>query len=276
MDITTLRDKNVLVTGGTGFVGGHLTRRLLDLGAKVRLLARPTSDGTLVREFRERGAEVLEGDITDRDKVFEAVKDQEYVFHIAALFRQAKFPDSVYYEVNVEGTRHVLDAAEKYEPRRVVHCSTVGVHSHVPSPPASEDEEYRPGDIYQLTKCEGEKLARTRFESGAVNGAIIRPAMIWGEGDRRMLKLFRGVAARRFPVIGSGKTLTHWIYVHDLVEGFLRAAIAPRANGQIYIIAGKRPVPIRELVGTIAKKAGSKPFPLTIPALPVQLPRFTY
>lgn len=266
-----LRSKKVLVTGATGFVGTHLTRRLLAVGADVAVLVRNTSSNELLTEFESAGATICFGDVCDRQSVAAAVQGREIVFHIAALFRQAKFSDDVYYEVNVEGTRNVLDSAEEAGVSRVLHCSTVGVHSHIPKPPANEEEAYRPGDIYQVTKCEGEKLALERFRSGRVDGVVVRPAMIWGEGDMRMLKLFRGVSQSKFPIIGSGKTLTHWVYVHDLVEGFLLAAISERASGQVYIFAGERPASISELVKTVAKFAGVKPLPFKVPALPVQL-----
>ena len=264
-------EKRVLVTGATGFVGQHLTRELLNLGAKVRILARSSSNPSVIEEFTAKGAELVVGDICDREAVFSAVASQQIVFHIAALFREAKHEDQVYFDVNVGGTRNVLDAAESLNVSRVVHCSTIGVHSNIPSPPANEDEPYRPGDIYQETKCEGEKLALEYFRSGRVPGVVVRPAMIWGEGDKRLLKLFRGVAARRFPIIGDGKTLTHWVYVHDLVQGFLLAAEKDNALGQVYIFAGQRPVSISELVTTVAGFAGVEPLPLKIPALPVQL-----
>lgn len=269
--MSDLCGKPVLVTGGTGFVGNHLSRKLLELGVKLRLLVRENSNQEFVSEFREKGAEIIIGDVTNRDSVFDAVQGQEYIFHIAALFRQAKHPDSVYYDVNVEGTKNVLDAAEEHGVRRVIHCSTVGVHSHIPKPPAAEDEAYRPGDIYQHTKCEGEKLALERFRSGKLEGVVVRPAMIWGEGDKRMLKLYRGVARRKFPVIGSGKTLTHWVYVHDLVQGFILAAEKEEAKGQIYIFAGREPASISKLVATVASLAGVRPLPFRVPALPVQL-----
>ena len=266
-----LSGRHVLVTGATGFVGSHLTRRLVADGAYVRIYVRKSSDQKVVESLRSTGAEIVYGDITDGVAVADAVKEIEYVFHIAALFRSAKHGDRIYYDVNVEGTRNILDAAERAQVRRVIHCSTVGVHSHIPHPPAAEDEEYRPGDIYQLTKCEGEKLARERFSSERVEGTIVRPAMIWGQGDTRTLKLYRGVAQRRFPIIGSGKTLTHWVDVDDLVDGFMLAAEKEEAKGQIYIFAGERPVAITELVEEISRVAGVKPWPVKVPALPIQL-----
>lgn len=260
----------VCVTGSTGFVGSHLTRRLLGLGAKVTILVRNTSNKETVAEFAGLGARVVYGDVTDLASVREAVEGQIYVFHIAAMFREAKYADSVYYDVNLGGSRNVLDAAEEAGVKRVLHCSTIGVHSHIVNPPADESEPYAPTDVYQESKCEAEKLALERFRSGRVDGAVIRPAMIWGEGDRRLLKLYKGVRRRCFPVFGSGVMPTHWIYVHDLVNAFLLAAITPEASGQVYIIAGATPVSLNNLVEMVAERAGVKPLPFNIPVKPVQ------
>lgn len=267
----SLRGKKLLVTGATGFVGGHLARRLLKDGHDVSVLVRKTSDAAVVDELRNLGAKIEYGDVVDRDSVFAAVAGKDVVFHIAALFREAKFLDQVYWDVNVRGTENVLDAVEHHGCERMVHCSTIGVHSDIPNPPADETEEYRPADIYQVTKVEGEKLAKERFESGRIKGTIIRPAMIWGDGDRRLLKLFRGVARRRLPIIGTGKTLTHWIYVHDLVESFILAAEKDEAVGQTYIIAGNDPQTLETVVQMVADVAGVKPLKMKIPAGPIQL-----
>lgn len=269
--MSKLKGQLVLVTGATGFVGSHLTRKLLNLGAKVRILVRESSNKDLVSELKALGAEVVYGDVTDREAVFSAVSGTAYVFHIAALFREAKHGDSVYYDVNVEGTRNVLDACEKYDVKRLAHCSTIGVHSHIPNPPADENEPFRPADIYQVTKCEGEKLVSAYMKADRVNAAIIRPAMIWGDGDKRILKLFKGVSTKKLPIIGDGQTWTHWVYVHDLVNGFILAAEKDEAKGQTYIFAGKRPLAIKDLYKLIAKKAGVNLLPFRIPALPLQI-----
>ncbi|MCB0346788.1 MAG: NAD-dependent epimerase/dehydratase family protein [Bdellovibrionales bacterium] len=265
-----LNGKKLLVTGATGFVGGHLTRRLLKEGYDVSILVRTTSDPAEVDELKRLGAKLHYGDVTDRESVFEAVKGKDIIFHIAALFREAKFPDQVYWNVNVKGTENVLDAAEEFGCQRVIHCSTIGVHSHIEDSPADENEAYRPDDVYQVSKCEGEKLVKERFAAGRIKGTIIRPAMIWGDGDRRILKLFRGVARRRFPIIGNGQTWTHWIYVHDLVNSFILAAEKDEAIGQTYIIAGNEPHTLQEVVEAVAEAAGVKPLPIKIPAAPVQ------
>ena len=128
----------VLVTGATGFTGGCLARHLVGAGDEVRALVRPVSqlraDG-----LREVGVQVATGDLGDARSLEAACLDVEVVYHIAATYRTAGQPATVYREVNVEGTRLLLDAAETTGVRRVVHCSTGGVHGHIEDPPATEE-----------------------------------------------------------------------------------------------------------------------------------------
>jgi nucleoside-diphosphate-sugar epimerase len=271
LDFKILPTSKVLVTGATGFVGGHLARRLLAMGSHVTLLVRQTSNKKVVEEFRKLGAKIVYGDVADRDSVFEAVEGVDYVFHIAALYRQTNVSPEAYTHVNVDGVRNILEASEKFKVKRVMHCSTIGVHNNIPNPPAKESEGYRPGDIYQVSKCEGEKLALSFFDLGRLEGVVIRPAMIWGEGDNRILKLFKGVSQRKMPIIGTGKIWTHWIYVEDLVDAFLLAAESDKAKGQVYFIAGRRPVTLIEVSQMIADEAGVKLWPFKIPVWPVYL-----
>jgi nucleoside-diphosphate-sugar epimerase len=269
-EFPNLHGKRMLVTGATGFSGGHLARRLLELGYQTAILARKTSNSSVLEDFKKRGAEIVWGDVRDRDAVFKACESRDIVFHLAALYREAKHPDSAYFDVNLEGTRNVLDGAIAAKVKRVVHTSTTGVHGGIKDPPADESEGYRPGDVYQRSKCEAEKLALEYFRGGKIDGVVIRPAMIFGEGDARFLKLYKGIHHRRFPIIGSGKVWTHWIYIADLVDAFMLAADRPNASGQIYLIAGRRPLYLSEAVETIARVAGTKPLPFKIPAWPVQ------
>ena len=144
----------VLVTGGTGFTGSHLVRRLLDRGHDVVCL--DNQPGLFADELRGLGAEVVIGSVTDADLVRRSSRGVEVVHHLAAAFRQLNVPKSVYREVNVEGTRNVLEAARASDVRRVVYCSTQGVHGHVMNPPGDENSPIAPEDYYQQTKYEGE------------------------------------------------------------------------------------------------------------------------
>lgn len=253
-----------LVTGASGFTGRHLSLTLRRRGYDVRAFVR---DASRVRDLQEGSIEVVEGDLTDPRAVDRAVAGCDVVCHIAALYRQAKFPDSMYWLVNVEGTRNVLDAAERHGVKRVVHCSTVGVHGDVVVP-ADESAPFDPGDIYQQTKLEGELLARERIDAGQ-EGVIFRPVGIHGPGDLRFLKLFRSIYRGTFRMIGPGTVLYHMTYIDDLVDGIIRCGEHPAAAGQTYILGGNAYTTVRELVETVARVVGKRVPRGHIPAGPV-------
>jgi nucleoside-diphosphate-sugar epimerase len=121
--------------------------------------------------------------------------------------------------------------------------------------PAAEDAPMAPGDIYQLTKLEGEETARETAAREGVPLTVIRPGPIYGPGDRRLLKLIGGVARRHFMLLGDGTPRFQMVYIDDLVEGFRLAAESPRAAGRTYIIAGDEGPTLNELVEEIADVA---------------------
>ncbi|HEY4562173.1 MAG TPA: NAD-dependent epimerase/dehydratase family protein, partial [Thermoanaerobaculia bacterium] len=170
----------ILVTGGTGFTGKALVRRLLDLGHEV--VALDYKEGLKTRELREWGAEVVLGSVTDQDVVRRAMDGAEVVHHLAAAFREMNVPDSHYWRVNVQGTRNVLAAALDQGVRKFVYCSTCGVHGNIDHPPGGEDAPIRPADYYQRSKYEAEPLVR-EFHRRGLPSVILRPAAIYGPGD---------------------------------------------------------------------------------------------
>jgi len=242
----------VMVTGATGFTGGHLARTLKARGYEVRALVRDVGRaGALERE----GIVPFAGDLVDADAVRRAAAGCDVVYHIAAVYREARHPDDYYRRINVEGTRNVLDAVERGHAGRFVHCSTVGVHGDVQEIPANEDAPFAPGDIYQATKLEGEMLARDRIRAG-VPGAVFRPVGIYGPGDQRFLKLFKTIYRGSFRMIGSGEVLYHMTYISDLVDGIILCGEHPNALGQTYVFGGPRYTTVRELVNTVARVEG--------------------
>jgi nucleoside-diphosphate-sugar epimerase len=257
-----------VVTGATGQVGRHLCRELTAAGHEVVALHRASSHTGALESAQ---VELREADLKDARSLVAAFEGGKVVFHLAALFREARHGDSEYWAVNLEGTRNVLDAAAAVGASKIVHCSTVGVHSHIPDPPADETEDYRPADTYQRSKCAGEKLALEYFRRGRVPGCVVRPAMVWGPGDVRLRKLFRGIQRRRLPIIGTGKTLLHWVDVRDVARAMRLAAERPDNSGEIYIVAGAKPVRLDELFRMIAEQLGTRPLPFRVPALPLQL-----
>jgi nucleoside-diphosphate-sugar epimerase len=258
----------VLVTGATGFTGGHLARTLAARGYHVRALVRQPDNAA---ELERSGLEPAAGSLEDRRALARAVKDVEVVYHIAAVYRQAGIPKSAYRAINATAVGDLIDAAAAAGVRRVVHCSTVGVHGDIEHPPANEDAPLRPGDIYQETKVEGERIAREAAQRTGVPVTIARPSGIYGPGDRRLLKLFRGVARRRFVVLGSGHIFYHLTYIDDLVEGFRLCGEVPAAANRTYILAGGEVTTLNELIGLIAAEARVAPPTLKLPVWPFWL-----
>ena len=243
----------VLVTGATGFTGSHLARALVSGGHTVRALVR---DAKRASASLPANAELVGGDLRDPAALARAVAGVDVAFNLAAVYRTAGISSDTYRAVNATAVRQIVEAASATGVRRVVHCSTVGVHGDVEHPPANEEAPLRPGDIYQLTKLEGERLAREAGQRLGIEVTIVRPSGIYGPGDRRLLKLFRGVARRRFPILGSGEIYYHLTYIDDLVEGFRLCGEHPAAANRTYILAGPEVTTLNELVGLIADTAG--------------------
>jgi dihydroflavonol-4-reductase len=250
----------VLVTGATGFTGGHLAATLARRGDTVRALVRPKSRERFAQSpLADLGVEPVEGDLGDRASVDRAAAGAEIIYHIAATYREAGRPDSAYRAINVDGTRHLLEAARASGTRRLVHCSTGGVHGHIANPPANEDAPFNPGDIYQETKLAAERLARQFGIDTGLDVVVARPIGIYGPGDTRFLKLFRGLARGNFPMLGSGRAFYHLTYVDDLVEGFRLCGTVPAAKGRTYILAGPRYTTLEQLVSLVARELRVRP-----------------
>ncbi len=262
----------VLVTGATGFTGGHLARTLAGRGHDVRALVRSKSLARFsASSLPAAGVVPMEGDLLSPEALSRACAGVEVVYHIAATYREAGQPDSAYRAINVDGTRHLLEAAKAAGTSRLVHCSTGGVHGHVAMPPANEDAPFNPGDVYQDTKLEAETLARDYGVAQGFEVVVARPIGIHGPGDTRFLKMFKGLARGRFPMLGSGTVFYHLTYIDDLVEGFRLCGEVPGARGRTYLLAGETYTTLNALVALVAEELGVAPPRWHLPVWPVWL-----
>ena len=256
----------VMVTGATGFTGGHLARELNKRGHRVRALVRDRRKGAALQN---EGIELVDGNLTNAAEVRRAAQGCDVVYHIAALYREARHANETYTKVNVEGTENVVKACADEGVGRLVHCSTVGVHGDVDAP-ANEDAPFGPLDVYQESKLEGELLVRKHLDAG-LPGVIFRPVGIHGPGDTRFLKLFRTINNGAFRMIGDGGILYHMTYIDDLIDGIILCGEHPAALGRTYILCGPRYTTLTELAAAVAKAVGRKPPRGHIPLWPVKL-----
>ncbi|MGL5082087.1 MAG: NAD-dependent epimerase/dehydratase family protein [Microcoleaceae cyanobacterium] len=257
----------VLVTGGTGFTGSALLKKLIDQGVNITAIARPTSN---LEPFSRMPIEWLRGHVFDENLINQAMKNVNYVFHMATPFREAKSPDSVYHNVHVLSTQHLAKAAlNQPDFRRFVHVSTIGVHSHVANPPGDENSPMEPGDIYQSTKLEGERWIREFAEQSGLPVTVVRPTGIYGPGEKRLLKIYKWVAKQRVPVIGNGSNLLHFIHVEDLTNFLLLAATHPTAVGEAFICGSHQAITFKQMVELVASYYRVKPKLMQFPAAPI-------
>ncbi len=250
-----LKGKKILVTGATGFIGSHLTERLLSEGCSVRAMTRSTEKALRLKRM---GAEPVIADLRDYPSVREAMRGVDVVFHLGAVMSDWG-PWELFREVNVGGTEHVFRAAYEEGIERIVYTSSIAA-TGLEDYPGLKNEDFPLTENrhpYCRSKAEAEKVARRFIEKG-VPGVIIRPVYVYGPRERnvgvytvaRLLK----AGFRLLP--GDGSNYHHRVYVSDLVEGLILAATKAHAAGRVYLIGGPL-ARAREFWGTLARALGT-------------------
>lgn len=259
---------HVLITGGGGFVGSHLVESQLGQGHRVRTVDLHVEH--LAHLAGHPLLEVVVGDMTDAAMVTQLVDGIDVVYHLASAHLQTSVPDARYWEVNVEGTKRLLQAASAAGVTRVVHCSSVGVFGEITDPPADETTPCRPTNIYERTKLAGEQAALAFAQHAGLPVVVVRPAWVYGPRCPRTQKLFHTINKGRFVLIGNGQALRHPIYVSDAVAGLEVCATADTAPGNVYVIAGATPVTVATLARMIADVVGVRVPRWRIPVAPAK------
>lgn len=256
----------VLVTGATGFTGAILARKLVRSGLEVHAIARASSN---LDALRDLPIHWHRGNVFDEAVVAEATQGVDYIFHVAAAYREARHADAMYTQVHVLSTQLLARAALKNPAfKRFVHVSTVGVHGHIANPPADELYSMRPGDIYQQTKADAELWLRDFAQKKPLPYTVIRPAAIYGPGDTRLLKFFRMASHRILFLLGRGQYLYHLIHVDDLTNIMILAATHPAARGEIFICGNPDCVTLEQMARIVAGELGNRFRLVRLPAFP--------
>ncbi len=257
----------VLVTGAAGYTSASLIRKLVAQGFSVRGLVRDSSDTAHLSHLPVRW---FRGSVSDPALVREAVEGTSLIFHLATPYRRAHVSYEEMHDVHVTSTKLLAQEAIRLKTvPRFVHVSTVGVHGHIENPPADENYPIHPKDDYQATKAEAEIWIMDFARKEGLPTTVVRPAAIFGPGDRRLFKIFWMVAHRFVPVIGSGKHLYHLVHVEDLTDFLIHVSGDPRAVGEIYICGSEKAVSYHHLLGTIASQYRRRFSVLRLPAAPL-------
>lgn len=265
---------NILITGGTGFIGSNLARQCVEKGHTVSILGQENNDweARRARELERMGVKLIIGSVLDVPLVRKATEAQTAVFHLAAAQHESDVDDSYFRDINVGGTRNVLEASVESGVRQFVHGSTIGVYGTAQHGALTEESPVHPENIYGITKLEGERVASQYRDRLSLT--TVRISETYGPEDMRLLPMFRLVAKGWFPLIGAGTNKHQPIFVTDLVSELLAILDNDKVAGETIILAGPVPVSTHEMIDTVERAIGRHIHRISVPMMPMNAMAF--
>lgn len=240
--------KKILVTGSTGLLGQYLVKKLVRK-FEVRCIVRNKEKTNLL----PTNVEIFVSDIVRKSDCNFAVKDVDVVCHLAAQMIEIGIPSKRYWEVNVVGTKNILEAAIKENVSHFIHCSSASIIGPVDKSRLDENYPYYDcSDIYKLTKMLAEKIVLNNKEKIPIT--IISSEFIYGPGCFHYFPLFKAIKEKKIFIVGKGDNLHQPVYVTDVVNTFLLSINNKKAIGEKFIIAGIENITSKELILKIMEK----------------------
>lgn len=257
--------KRILVTGGTGFIGFYLVKKLSEAGNIIKVLARKQSDVSHLKSLDN--VSIVNGDICDISTLHAAVDSVDIVYHLAAVLH---VPHNVrsykITEVNVKGTRNLLEACRETGVKKFIFFSTAGVSSVKNLLTRNIDPSFDEALSYPMSKLYGEILVDKYSKEFNLNTTIIRPAVVYGFGEMgNMKRMIDAIQKKFFILVGDGTNRRSLTYVQNAVNAALCVAVNPKANGKVYIVTDGEPLSIKEIAMVIADKCNVSLIPARIP-----------
>jgi UDP-glucose 4-epimerase len=262
-----LAGQRIIVTGGAGFIGSNVVRRLLTEGARVVVLDDFYTGDKNNLPTGEPNLEVVRGSVTDFELVRGVVEGASLVFHLAArnIIVSTRNPREDY-EVNIGGTLNVLLAARETSVPRVVYSSSTSVYGNPRYLPINEDDATNMLSPYAVSKFAGENYCKAFYESYGMSSAVVRYSNVYGVAQRPdnpycgvVSKFFESAMNGEPPRIhGDGEQTRDFTYIDDVVEATLLAGISPKADGQVYNVGTGREVTINQLARAIIEITGAR------------------
>jgi len=271
-DYAHLKNRTVLVTGGTGFIGRHLLCQLVASGARVRALVRSGSDLNVLRSVADR-LEIVQGDLKAPDSLGPILESVEFVFHLAATTR-GTWEEAQ--QAAVLGTAWMLEKALQLGVQHFIYISSMAVYDYGRLPAGAVVDENAPlesdpqrRNTYARLKCAAEALVRDRLNASGMALTIVRPGAVYGPGGPAHIPpAVRLVAGKLAFAIGGGQRQLPLLYVDDLVDALLRIAAAPIAAGKIYNVVSDARVTEANYVSAYLRARGRRILLLPIPRWP--------
>ncbi len=250
-----------LVTGGAGFVGSHLTELLLREGFEVSVLTRKSSD---IKWFEGLDVKIYDCGFFDGEGLREAVKDKDYVFHVAGVVRAKNSED--FYNGNVQTTKNLIEALLDVNPnlRRLLVVSSFAANGPAEnSSGAKEEDTPNPITHYGKSKLEEEKLVRNYMDKLPIT--IVRPPAVYGPRDTDIYLVFKAYKSGLMTFVGFDKKLVSLVHVKDLVRGIYLAAISEKSIGETYCIGSDKFYTWEEVAEVLKNVFGKKALKIRLP-----------
>lgn len=271
------------VTGAPGWLGTSLVKTLAEGASfktisteptRIRCIVQPDVDASPLNELGD-AVEIVRADLRDREGLKGLCADADTVYHCAGIIHPRRIQEL--YDINVCGTRNILDSAIDANARRFIFVSSNSPAGMNPSPtvPMREKDPPRPYLNYGLSKLQSEWIVNDAHRTGKIETVILRPCWFYGPNQpKRQSRFFKMIKAGHPIVVGKGDNLRSMSYIDNIVQALVLAATVDKAAGRTYWIADRRPYSFIEIIQTVASALGVSVRPRYLPRATSDIARF--